>query len=147
MALLPGSVAVNNGTLIKGLTTDQRGKPLDRPRPDIGAYQSQGYIWSVVAGSTPQSTNGGSSFSDPLAVMFTQNGTNLPVPGVTVKFTVKASFGGASGKLSAMTAVSQSNGVASVTATANDVTGTFTVIATVGKLAPIKFVLTVTAPT
>ena len=78
MALLPGSVAINNGTFITGLTTDQRGKPLDRPRPDIGAYQSQGYILSVVAGSTPQSTNGGSSFSDPLAVMLTQNGTNLP---------------------------------------------------------------------
>ena len=123
MALLPGSLAIDNGTAISGLTTDQRGDPLDTPTPDIGAYQSQGYSWSVVAGSTPQTTTGGSSFSDPLAVMLTQNGTNSPVPGTTVTFTVTPDSNGASAHLSSATAVSQSNGVASVTATAYDVAG------------------------
>ena len=144
MALLPGSLAINNGTAISGLTTDQRGDPLDTPTPDIGAYQSQGYSWSVVAGSTPQSTNGGSSFSDPLAVMLTQNGTNSPVPDTTVTFTVNPGSNGASAYLSSTTAVSQSSGVAGVTATAYDVAGSFSVTATAGNLAPITFDLTVT---
>ncbi len=144
MASLPGSLAINNGTAISGLTTDQRGDPLDRPTPDIGAYQSQGYSWSVIAESTPQSAHGGSSFSDPLAVMLTQNGTNSPVPGTTVTFTVTPGSNGASAFLSSTTAVSQANGVASVTATAYAVAGSFTVTATAGNLAPITFDLTVT---
>jgi Bacterial Ig-like domain (group 3)/Right handed beta helix region len=144
MALLPGSLGINNGTTISGLTTDQRGDPLDTPAADIGAYQSQGYSWSVVAGSTPQSANGGSGFKNPLAVMLTQNGTNSPVPGTTVTFTVNPGSKGASAYLSSTTAVSLSSGVASVTATAYDVAGSFTVTATAGNLAPITFDLTVT---
>ena len=135
MALLPGSLAINNGRAISGLTTDQRNDPLDTPTPDVGAYQSQGYSWSVIAGSTPQSANGGSSFSDPLAVMLTQKGTNSPVPGTPVTFTVTPGSDGASAYLSSTTAVSQANGVASVTATAYDVAGSFTVTATAGNLA------------
>jgi hypothetical protein len=146
MAVLPGSLAINNGTAITGLTTDERGEPLDAPTPDIGAYQSQGYSWSVVAGSTPQTTNGGSSFGDPLAVMLTQNGTNTPVPGTSVTFTVNPASNGASASLSSTTVVSNSSGVASVTATALDVAGSFSVTATAGNLAPITFDLTVTVP-
>ncbi len=40
IALLPGSVAIGKGTRVQGITTDQRGFPLDNP-PDIGAYQTQ----------------------------------------------------------------------------------------------------------
>ncbi len=146
MALLPGSQAINSGTAISGLTTDQRGDPLDTPAPDIGAYQSQGYAWSVVPGSTPQSTHGGASFSNPLAVMLTQNGTNSPVPGTSVTFTVSSGSNGESAYLSSTTAASQSSAVVSVTATAYDVAGSFSVTATAGNLVPITFDLTVTAP-
>ena len=38
MALLSDSPAIGEGTVATGLTTDQRGDPLDSP-PDIGAYQ------------------------------------------------------------------------------------------------------------
>jgi hypothetical protein len=38
MALLPGSPALHRGTAVPGVTTDQRGLPLDKP-VDIGAYQ------------------------------------------------------------------------------------------------------------
>ncbi|MEO6810052.1 MAG: choice-of-anchor Q domain-containing protein, partial [Isosphaeraceae bacterium] len=41
MALLSGSPAIGKGTRVSGVTTDQRGFPLDRPTPDIGAFQSQ----------------------------------------------------------------------------------------------------------
>ena len=41
MALLPGSWAIGKGTAVSGVTTDQRGEPLDSPVPDIGAFQNQ----------------------------------------------------------------------------------------------------------
>ena len=40
IALLPGSAAIGKGAAVGGVTTDQRGFPLDSP-PDIGAFQSQ----------------------------------------------------------------------------------------------------------
>jgi Right handed beta helix region len=46
MALLPGSPAVGAGTASIGVTTDQRGLPLDAP-PDIGAYQVQASTLAV----------------------------------------------------------------------------------------------------
>ena len=41
MALLPGSPAIGKGIAVSGVTTDQRGFPLDSPKPDIGAFQVQ----------------------------------------------------------------------------------------------------------
>ena len=42
VALLPGSPAIGAGIAVTGVTTDQRGEPLDSPNPDIGAFRSQG---------------------------------------------------------------------------------------------------------
>ena len=53
MPLLPGSAALDTGTAIPGVTTDQRGVA-PGATPDIGAFQSQGFTLTVVAGSTPQ---------------------------------------------------------------------------------------------
>ena len=47
-------------------TTDQRGQPR-AGRVDIGAFQSQGFTLTPVAGSTPQSAVVGTAFADPLA--------------------------------------------------------------------------------
>ena len=41
VALLPGSPAIGAGTVVSGITTDERGFPLDSPNPDIGAFQVQ----------------------------------------------------------------------------------------------------------
>jgi fibronectin-binding autotransporter adhesin len=41
IALMPGSLALGAGTAVAGITTDQRGMPLDSPVPDIGAFQTQ----------------------------------------------------------------------------------------------------------
>ena len=41
MALLSGSAAIGAGIAVSGVTTDQRGFPLDSPNPDIGAFQTQ----------------------------------------------------------------------------------------------------------
>jgi hypothetical protein len=52
MALLPGSAAIGNGTTASGVTTDQRGIPLDRRRPDIGAFQIQSSALDISVNST-----------------------------------------------------------------------------------------------
>jgi parallel beta-helix repeat protein len=52
MALLPGSPAIGAGIAVAGITTDQRGQPLDFPSPDIGAYQQSPtpYIVATAGG-------------------------------------------------------------------------------------------------
>ncbi len=41
MALESGSAAIGTGVAVAGIATDQRGFPLDSPKPDIGAFQTQ----------------------------------------------------------------------------------------------------------
>ena len=67
IALLPGSPALGAGTALNGITTDQRGEPLDVP-VDIGAFQSQGFVLAAAPGTTPQSAPTGEAFANPLAV-------------------------------------------------------------------------------
>ena len=119
------------------ITTDQRGEPLDSPDPDIGAFQSQGFTLTAVAGSTPQSTSPDSAFANPLAVTVTANNAVEPVAGGIVTFTAPSS--GASAILSGTTATIGSNGVASVTATANATAGSYTVTASTGTATPVHF--------
>ena len=79
MALLPGSPAIGAGTAVAGITTDQRGEPLDSP-PDIGAFQSQGFTLTPVAGGTPQQTTDGTAFANPLAFTVTANNRSSRSP-------------------------------------------------------------------
>ena len=51
MALLPGSPAIGKGIAVSGVTTDQRGFPLDNPI-DIGAFQTQPSTGKLVVNST-----------------------------------------------------------------------------------------------
>jgi parallel beta-helix repeat protein len=51
LALMTGSPAIHAGTVVNGVTTDQRGKPLDDP-PDIGAYQAQLQVPLVISSIT-----------------------------------------------------------------------------------------------
>ena len=140
MALLPGSAAIGRGTNVSGLNSDERGEPHDRPGTDIGAFQSQGFTLTAVADSTGQSTSTGSAFANPLAVTVTPNNAVEPVAGGIVTFTAPSS--GASAALSGTTATFGSNGVASVTATANATAGRFQVNANVGTELKTQFQLT-----
>jgi MBG domain (YGX type)/YDG domain len=55
MALIPGSAAMQKGTRVSGVTTDQRGEPLDSP-PDIGAFQVQsGLVVNTTSDGTTSS--------------------------------------------------------------------------------------------
>src|SRR5262249_1867187 len=132
--------AIGAGTAVSGLTSDQRGLPLASP-PDIGAFQSQGFTMTTVAGSTPQSSTVNTPFSNPLAVAVTANNPLQPAAGGLVNFAAPTS--GTSATLSSPTAAIGSNGQASVTATANTIAGSYSVTATVaGVTTPADFSLT-----
>ncbi len=136
MALLPGSPAIDGDVLAEypggspTIFSDQRGEPLDSPIPDIGAFQSQGFTLTPAAGSSPQSTEVGTAFVNPLSVSVTANNPVEPVAGGVLTFTAPAS--GATATLSATTVTIGSDGVVSVTATANLSAGSYTVTATAG---------------
>ena len=147
MALLPGSPAIGVGSQAlelnpqgQALTTDQRGLPLDTPKPDIGAFQSQGFTLTPVTGSTPQSALIGDPFANPLAVTITAKDTGDPVDGGVVTFTAPSV--GASASLSSTTVTVGTNGVAQVTAIANSTHGSYDVIASIAGGATVDFVLT-----
>jgi Bacterial Ig-like domain (group 3)/MBG domain (YGX type)/Right handed beta helix region len=141
MALLPGSPALGAGIAVTGVTTDQRGEPLDSPNPDMGAFQSQGFTLTPVAGSTPQSTTAGTAFANPLAVIVAANDPVEPVAGGVLTFAPSA--GGIFVTISATTATIGSNGIASVTAKAKPTAGSYTVTAsTDGGHATADFALT-----
>src|SRR5262249_27832068 len=80
MPLLPGSPAIDAGTGGAGIpAADQRG--LSRVgATDIGAFESQGFTLTAVAG-TPQSAAIGTEFYAPLLVFVTANNAVEPVNG------------------------------------------------------------------
>jgi 5-hydroxyisourate hydrolase-like protein (transthyretin family) len=88
---------------------------------------------TVAATGTVQSATVGTPFPDPLVVSVTDAFGN-PVQGVDVTFAAPGS--GASAILSAETVATDANGLAQVTATANDVVGDYTITATVDGIDP-----------
>ena len=139
VALLPGSVAIGAGTAESGVTVDQRGLPLDAP-PDIGAFQSEGFTFAAVAGSTPQQTTDGTAFANSIAVIVTAKNPLEPVAGGTVTFTAPSS--GASAAFSSGTATIGAGGVAAVVAADNSIAGSYSVTASAAGALPISLGLT-----
>ncbi len=140
MALLPGSPAIGGGASGASIPfIDQRGQPRAGP-VDIGAFQSQGFTLTPVAGSAMQSAPIHTQFANPLAVTVKPVNPDEPVDGGVVNFAVTTGSG-ASAVLSAATATIQ-GGQASVTATANATPGTDLVTATSAGAAQVGFVLT-----
>lgn len=94
----------------------------------------------TATSGTPQSTTVAQAFAAPLAVHVADAFGNA-VAGTTVSF--EAAGGPATADLSDFTPVTDANGDVSVTATANDVAGTYEVMASVaGAAAPAVFTLT-----
>ena len=140
--LLPGSAAIDAGTVSGCSAADQRGI-LRVDQCDVGAFESKGFIVTKTGGDN-QSATVTTRFWAPLAVSVTANDTIEPVNGGSVTFTPPASGAGATIDTSpaAITA-----GRASVLATANSTTGTYGVTAGVGGTAvPVSFTLTNTPP-
>jgi len=138
-ALLPGSPAIDAGVAVPGVTTDQRGVP--RPQgsaPDIGAFESRGFTLAVVQGDNQQAP-AGSAFPVPLVVSVISP-FGEPVAGGQVTFAAPTT--GASANLAANPVNLDSNGQASVSASANDLVGTYTVTAGAAGANSVAFVLT-----
>jgi Bacterial Ig-like domain (group 3)/Right handed beta helix region len=147
VALLPGSPAIGAGTAVSGVTTDQRGLPLDSPAPDIGAFQSQGFTLEAVGATTVGVAPGASVV---LAVTVSAKNPIEPVAGGVVTF----GAGSSDGASATLTGTSATIGAALidgtnyadaavVTATANATAGTYTLSATAaGAATPVDFTLT-----
>ena len=82
----------------------------------------------VVSGGSVQSTRIGTAFGTSLTAIVKDN-LNIPVQGALVRFSVPSS--GSSAVLSSTTALTNAQGVATVTATANSVVGTYSATGTV----------------
>ena len=102
---------------------------------------SAGAVANLVAQSgTPQTAALNNAFGAQLVARVTDGGGN-PVSGVTVNFAAPAGAG-ASATLSAASAVTDANGDAKISATANGVAGTFSVTTSSAGLANVTFTLT-----
>ena len=87
---------------------------------------------SVTVGSgSNQAATVGTAFTSPLLVVVKDSYGNLVLPGTSVTFAVSPAANGASATLSSSTAMTGSNGQASLTATANAFAGSYTVTASV----------------
>ena len=140
MPLLPGSPAIDAGKATGAPSIDQRG--LGRVGVvDIGAFESQGFIFTLVSNSSPQTARVGSAFANPLSVRVTANNPIEPVDGGIVSFAANSAANGASATLPTSAVIG--GGVASVAASANLVGGSYTVsITATGVPSVSSFVLT-----
>lgn len=115
------------------------------PQPRNGASPRQPCDGSgvevvmTVTGGNGQSAGLNRNFATPLRVRLT-DGAGAPMSNIAVSFVAPAQ--GTSAALSASTAVTNGNGEASVTATANAVSGSYIVQAGIGTVAPVNFHLT-----
>lgn len=136
------------GTYVVQLIVNNGFQPSNPQTVTITATNGPASTISATSG-TPQSATVSATFSAPLvATVLDSHG--FPVPGVTVTFTAPPS--GASGSFSGSsttTAVTNASGVAtSPTFTANNIPGTYNVVATApGVAAPVNFALTNTQGT
>jgi uncharacterized repeat protein (TIGR01451 family)/CSLREA domain-containing protein len=125
-ALLPGSAAIDAGDMATAPPVDQRG--VARPQlgnADIGAFESQGFVLSLLSGS-PQSAALNTTFAAPLAAGIVANDPGEPVDGGEITFS--APLSGASASLLSSPA-SIASGTANVSATAIGAVGNYLVSA------------------
>jgi parallel beta-helix repeat protein/predicted outer membrane repeat protein len=143
LRLQPGSPARDSGsnslTAPTTPTSDIRGT--SRPQDsgiDMGAFEMQGLTMVINSGNN-QTATVNTGFTTALSVTVREIG-GAGLANVTVNFTAPAS--GASAGLSSPTATTNASGVASVSATANTLTGSYTVNASTSIVAsPVSFSL------
>ncbi|HYD50871.1 MAG TPA: right-handed parallel beta-helix repeat-containing protein [Terriglobales bacterium] len=138
-ALLPGSVALDNGTSNGAPAIDQRGSArAQQGSVDIGAFESAGFSLSVSGGNS-QTTGTLTSFAEPLRVAVSASALE-PVDGGYIIFTPPASGAGCTlaGNPSLITGGVASSGSVSANATS----GSYSVSAdAAGTIAPVSFSL------
>lgn len=133
------SVAANTNPGTYTVTAGLPGVPTavfnltNEPPPPIG-------LVLTPAGGNSQRTIVNTAFSNALVVTLTEAGTNRPLAGVSIQFTVPNQ--GASASLSSTTVTTDSNGQASVAATANPDPGFYRITASLPGAANVEFDLT-----
>ncbi|MEM6715520.1 MAG: filamentous hemagglutinin N-terminal domain-containing protein, partial [Cyanobacteria bacterium P01_C01_bin.147] len=133
LSLVPGSPAIDAGS---GIDPDQRGVAVVNGVRDIGAFESQGYTLTITSGER-QATVINQEFPNPLVVTVS-SAFGESVSGGQVIFT--APISGASALLSSNSPILDANAQASVTATANGITGIYSVLAEVNPTAEFRLV-------
>jgi hypothetical protein len=137
MGLLPGSPAIDAGGG-NAAPTDQRG--ITRPQlnaPDIGAFESRGFIMTIASGNN-QAALVGQPYGAPLVVTVT-SAFGEPVVGGLVTFTAPSNLNGPTvifpnGKTTILVTITGATGIAStgqasVVPTANNIAGRVLVVA------------------
>ncbi len=125
-----------------GTATENVALTLNNTRAGVAGWRATKVPFVGAMTGSGQSAQPGTGFAQPLKVTI-RDATNALVPGVTVNFTAPAS--GASALLSATSVVTDANGVAQITASANGTAGAYAVVATATSglvAAPFSFSLT-----
>jgi large repetitive protein len=91
MALLPGSRAIDAGTPIVGVTTDQRGFTRPASDPSLGAFEPQS---ATIMANNASATFGATNVTLSATVSDTETGTTAPVGEGKMTFTVVNSSSG-----------------------------------------------------
>src|SRR5262245_34696682 len=134
LALLPGSPAINGGDAAGAPAADERG--IARVGAvDIGAFESQGFTITITGGDHQQALVQ-KSFGKALEVKVA-SAFDEPVVGGKVTFAALGT--GASATFTGNPDTIDNNGKASVTAKANDESGTYLVTASATGAAPVAF--------
>lgn len=142
--LPPGTVQIVNTATISTVGAFAQEQNLANNQASVTTLYALPTTLAVVGGS-PQSATTGTAFATPLGVHVADANGN-PYSGVVVDFAAAA--GGASAALSSSSAITDSNGDASVSATANTTAGAYTINASVADysgITPVSFALSNTA--
>ena len=138
-ALLPSSPAIDAAFAGPSVPVDQRGvERIYGTGPDIGAYESRGFVLTTVSGDG-QHTQVGTAFPLPLTVAVASP-FGEPVAGGVVPF--EAPTAGPSIATPHVNVPIGSDGTASLPVAANAFAGPYTVIASVPTAKPVQFDLT-----
>ncbi|HSH93290.1 MAG TPA: MBG domain-containing protein, partial [Roseimicrobium sp.] len=130
MALLPGSLALNKGNPGLAGTTDQRGVNRtggvpDVGLPDIGAYESRGFTYTITGGNS-QTTQLGTTFAQALEVTVTSNDPGLTnLTGGSITLTLPTTGATATGVLAQPITFAAGANTATFTLTAAGGIGTY----------------------
>jgi hypothetical protein len=140
MALLPGSPAIDAGDNTNAPATDERGfARVVNSTIDIGAFESRGFTMTAASGGNQQ-TMVNTAFPSSLQVSV-NSPFGEPVQGGLITFSAPTS--GASATFAAVgPAAIDSTGQASIAATANSSTGSYTVTASAKGTSSASFSLT-----
>ncbi|NEP15235.1 MAG: hypothetical protein F6K14_34715 [Symploca sp. SIO2C1] len=142
-ALLPDSPAFNAGSnalVPMGFTTEQRGETrISGTTVDIGAFELQ--LLLSISGGNNQNTTVNTAFADDLQVQVIDEFDNpISLPGIIVELAAPGT--GASTNPDSTTLTTDTNGLATTTATANTVAGNYQVAATATGVTTVNFNLT-----